>query len=108
MEAINLSQAADPEKEALDTFLISFQNLFGEAPISAQEILEKSGSDYFATNHQDLRAALESLTGRRSRDLNAKTLGKLFAYRSDRIVGGRKLVRGPKVNDRQTWRVVNA
>jgi hypothetical protein len=49
--------------------------------------------------------ALEAFTNIEKRQFKAKSVGKYLGYRHGRISGGRLLEKGPKVDDRQTWRV---
>jgi hypothetical protein len=108
MDAIKINQATDPEQEALSSFLSSFEAVFGDRPISVPELCKQIDFCSQESKEFALKSALEELTGQRYRDLNPKTIGKFLGYRKERIADGRKLIKGPKINDRQTWRVERA
>ncbi len=105
MEVIQANQSSDPEQEALSGLLSAWEQSFGARAISVVELLAEANNIYVSNDSKKLSEALEALTNTDRRQLTAKSVGRYLGYRNGRISGGRVLEKGPKVEDRQTWRV---
>gem|GEM_PF-4264045 len=105
MEGIHANQSADPEQEALASLLAAWVKVFGMSPISTSELLAAANDIFNDNDKLRLREAIEAVTNSERGKLSAKGLGRHLGYRIGRIAGGRLLEKGPKTEDRQTWRV---
>ena len=105
MDVVQANQSADPEQDALSGLLSAWEQSFGTKAISVAELLRKA-TDFLGDDKcKKLCEALEAFTNTDKRQLSAKSVGRFLGYRHGRISGGRVLEKGPKVDDRQTWRV---
>jgi hypothetical protein len=105
MDVVQTNQSVDPEQEALAGLLSAWEQSFGIRAISVAELLKEATNYWGGDECKKLCEALEALTNADRRQLTAKSVGRFLAYRLGRIAGGRVLRKGPKVDDRQTWRV---
>lgn len=105
MEGIHANQFADPEQEALGSLLAAWVKVFGTRPISTSELLAAANNMFNDNDKFRLREAIEAVTNSELGKLSAKGLGRHLGYRIGRIAGGRLIEKGPKIEDRQTWRV---
>ena len=105
MDVVQTNQSVDPEQETLAALLSAWEQSFGIRAISVAELLAKATNYWGGDECKKLCEALEALTNADRRQLTAKSVGRFLAYRLGRIAGGRVLRKGPKVDDRQTWRV---
>lgn len=101
MDAVNLNQAADPEQEALRALLAAWETSIGTARVQTAEVVKRATECF--TNPQ-LREALEEFLphGR----LNAKSVGKMLAYRKDRVCNGLRLESAGEDRAGRWWRLV--
>lgn len=102
MDVVQTNQATDPEQEALSSLLLCWEEEFGTQAITVSELIRDSTSQV-AIYRKKLIQAIEALTNTTRYQLSAKSVGRILAYRKDRIAGGRCLRKGPKVHDTQTW-----
>jgi hypothetical protein len=105
MDVVQTNQSVDPEQEALAALLSAWEQSFGIRAISVAELLAEATNYWGGDECKKLCEALEALTNTERRQLTAKSVGKYLGYRHGRIAGGRVLKKGPKIDDRQTWRV---
>lgn len=105
MDVIQANQSTDPEQDALSGLLSAWEESFGTKAISVAELLAVATVFMGDDKSKRLCEALEAFTNTDKRQLNAKSVGRFLGYRHGRISGGRLLEKGPKVADRQTWRV---
>ena len=105
MDVVQANQSTDPEQEAWSSVLSAWEGLFGSKAITVAELLAAATVFMGDDKSKRLSEALEALTNTDKRQLNAKSVGRYLGYRNGRISGGRVLEKGPKVDDRQTWRV---
>jgi hypothetical protein len=105
MDVVQANQSTDPEQEALSSVLSAWAALFGSKAITVAELLAGANDIFVNDDSKKLSDALEALTNTDRRQLTAKSVGRYLGYRNGRISGGRVLEKGPKVDDRQTWRV---
>ena len=108
MEQIQLNQAGDPEQESLGTLLNALWLNFEGSTFSAADALTKIkssglGGDPFSAREQ-LSHALDEFKPRGS-DLTARSLGRVLAFRKDRIVGGLSLKKTGDAKNTIQWRV---
>ena len=106
MDVVQANQSTDPEQEAWSSVLSAWEGLFGSKAITVAELLAAATVFMGDDKSKRLSEALEALTNTDKRQLNAKSVGRYLGYRNGRISGGRVLEKGPKVVDRQTWRVM--
>ncbi len=105
MDSIKLNQTVDPDMEALGNLLGAWEKLFGTKPISVASLLQAATPLVPTIDSSALRDSLEAITGADTHRLNARGVGKILGFRKGRIVEGRKIELGPKVDDKQTWRL---
>ena len=91
--AIDISQAADPETETLAELYQEWVNQFGNEWLSASDLIERvrgplASADFVAANK--LTNILEQFAGLKWG--SPRTLGKKLRAKRDRVVGGLKLV----------------
>jgi len=105
MDVIQANQSSDPEQEALSGLLSAWEQSFGTKAISVVELLAHATVIFGDDKGKKLCQALEAFTNTDRHQLTAKSVGRYLGYRNGRISGGRVLEKGPKIDDRQTWRV---
>jgi hypothetical protein len=105
MDSVKASQQIDPEQEALTDLLRELEDVMGKQAFTASEVVMKVNGFPLSESSKELKEALENIVGGRSGTLTAKSIGRAFGYRKDRIAGGRVLEHGPVVRDTKTWRV---
>jgi hypothetical protein len=105
MDCITANQAVDPDLELFVNFLKAWHGVYGERHVSVSELIRFSYP--MSTEMHLLQEALRELpiAHGNTNALNAKSVGKYLGFRKDRIAGGYRLEPGPKVNDKNTWRV---
>lgn len=103
MDHISQNQTSDPEVENLGVLLQSWHKLFSDEKITVAEMLNFISHNN--NNHtKQLRNAINEFSN--AKELNAKSCGKIFMYRKDKIVNGLKLVRAGEKNGSAMWRVL--
>jgi len=104
MDVIQANQSADPDQEALSSLLTSWEEEFGTKALTVSELLA-GASDIYSGSKTKFFQSLEELTNTKRNQLTTKSVGRYLSYRKDRIADGRLLEKGPKSDDRQTWRI---
>lgn len=108
MDQVLVSQTNDPEQEALGGLLHALESYFGDKPFSAADVINAVVPDLDDDNLKSLKVqlsnALDALNIGNS-NMNAKSLGKYFKYRKDRIVDGLKITIAGNVKNTNQWRV---
>jgi hypothetical protein len=104
MDVIQANQSADPDQEALSSLLTSWEEEFGTKAVTVSELLA-GASDIYSGSKTKFFQSLEELTNTKRNQLTTKSVGRYLSYRKDRIADGRLLEKGPKSDDRQTWRI---
>ena len=103
IDHISQTQSLDPEIENLGVLLQSWYQLFSDEKITVSEVLNFISHNN--NNHtKQLRNSINEFSN--AKELNAKSCGKIFMYRKDKIVNGLKLVRAGEKNGSAMWRVV--
>ncbi len=105
MEAVVKNQSADPELDAIGSLLHAWEQVFGRESITVACVINKIKFSASSSHEGELRESIEGLVGRTINQISAKALGRALHYRKDRIVDGRRLEVGPKVDGTKTWRV---
>lgn len=105
MNCITANQAVDPDLELFVNLLRAWHAVYRESHVSVSDLIRSSYP--MSTEKHLLQNALTELPigGGNANVLNAKSVGRYLGYRKDRIAGGYRLEAGPKIDDRNTWRV---
>ncbi|MDM7942565.1 MAG: hypothetical protein QUV35_08045, partial [Hydrogenophaga sp.] len=99
LDSVLTRAEADPMDEALSVLMISWRSVFGDRFISARDLIDvhRRRHSHLLDDERRLSDALEEFFS--VGDPTAKGVGKMLAYRRDRIVGGLQIVRGPVDRD---------
>jgi hypothetical protein len=104
MQAVDDAQAQDPEQEMWGELLDAWFAVFGNTLKTTREVLVEYNAAFGAGAAGDLSDALDEYKG--NRPITSRTLGKIFQYRADRLVNGKRMrkINGGG-NHANQWRV---
>lgn len=105
LESITANQTVDSEQESLGDLLKAWHGLIGDRPVSVADLIREGQRNFNDPKHSALHNAINELPLNKSPIPNPKAIGKYLGFRKGRIVGGYRLEAGPKIDDRNTWRV---
>jgi hypothetical protein len=108
MDVIKANQSVDPDQETLTAVLASWEEKYSTKPIAVSELISGASDNFVSEHKKKLFESLEAMTNQNRRQFTARSVGRYLSYRQDRIAGGRLLIKGPKVGDLQTWRVIKS
>jgi hypothetical protein len=97
--------ANDIEKQKLGRVLLLWYELLPDTCVTLDE-LDTSSRRYGSNNQETLYLALLEVAGGDYRVLSRRLLSWYLRKCENRIIGGLKLVRGPKHYGLDTWKVV--
>tara|TARA_R110002012_G_scaffold281630_1_gene470908 strand:- start:1454 stop:2572 length:1119 start_codon:yes stop_codon:yes gene_type:complete len=118
MDAIDASQAVDPEKEAHAALLLALHHVYGAKVFTSKDVM-KAYKRYVRDRDIDLEYSADLRGGQACRDLgecledlapgkiSSRTIGRIFSFREGRIVDGRRLKPLPHTREKR-WEVVLA
>ncbi|AJY51503.1 hypothetical protein KO116_03030 [Halomonas sp. KO116] len=118
MDAIDASQAVDPEKEAHVALLIALHHVYDAKVFTSKDVM-KTYKSYERDRDIDLDYGADPRGGHACRDLgecledlapgkiSSRTIERILSFREGRIVGGRRLKPLPHTREKR-WEVVLA
>ena len=89
MQAVDDAQAQDPEQEMWGELLDAWFAVFGNTLKTTREVLEEYNAAFGTGAAKELSDALDEYKG--NRPITSRTLGKIFQYRADRLVSGKRM-----------------
>jgi hypothetical protein len=112
MDALKAAQEVDPEQEMLGDMLDAFHVISRGEWFTGRDVMKayQNASDAkrsaLLTCSDEEETIHELLTDVLGRDVSSRRLGKYLGNRVDRIVRGKKLVKGAKDREGALWRIV--
>lgn len=103
MDCIAANHAVDPDLELFINLMRAWYEVFGDSPMSASQVIRQKSE--LSLGCPALLEALSDLPLVNASEMKPKSLGKYLSNRKDRIAGGYRLEAGPKIEDKNTWRV---
>jgi len=113
MDALKAAQEVDPEQEMLGEMLDALHSISQGDWFTGRDVMKayqsavdaKHSSMGYCTDQEE--TVHELLTDALGRDVSSRRLGKYLSNRVDRIVRGKKLVKGAKGEHGALWRIVS-
>jgi len=107
MQAVDDAQAQDPEQEMWSEVLDAWRAVFGDKAVTCKDVLDEVQNAAFCGDRSNQRRLADAVEEYKAgRTLSARSLGKVLAFRADRLVNGmrlRKIQTGGK--HAQYWQV---
>lgn len=100
MELVKANQADDPEQELLRCLLYALKKIFGVARFTAKDIFARSG--VVGEGPQELLEAITAIIPK----VTVHGIGKLLAFRKDRVIDGMQLKLAVDSSKLRQWQIV--